>query len=61
MEAVGPEHTRLGWVPLAIVEGRIVSRLTWPRAIRAADTMSKDARAFRVTSELATTPAHGIS
>ncbi|MFT4010629.1 MAG: hypothetical protein QM655_11380, partial [Nocardioidaceae bacterium] len=30
-------------------------------AIRAADTMSKDARAFRVTSELATTPAYGIS
>lgn len=51
-ECIGPEHADRGWVDAGLLKGRVLSALSLPREVRAADATATRAGDFRVTNEL---------
>ncbi|MFN8193781.1 MAG: RES domain-containing protein [Nocardioidaceae bacterium] len=60
-ELVGPECAVRGWVDADLLAGRVVSRLSLPVDVVAANTTSSRAADFRVTTEIATTERYDIT
>lgn len=60
-ELIGPECADRGWVDSPLMEGRVLSRLRLPEAVKAADTTSPRATQYRVTNELPTTEHYDLT
>lgn len=60
-ELVGPECAVRGWVDADLLAGRVVSRLSLPADVVAANTTAARAADLRVTNEIATTERYDIT